>query len=113
YYRWRYFWDSRVGPDGDQEKYIKVWHEIHDTKKTTSGGKSSGLSWEFVGPYDHQINDLDNWIGRVSCLAADPNNQNIIYAGANTGGLWKTTNPLDVEPHWKCLTDDYAEKPHT
>ena len=24
YYRWRYFWDSRVGPDGDQEEYIRV-----------------------------------------------------------------------------------------
>ncbi|MEA1896261.1 MAG: hypothetical protein U9N53_01205, partial [Bacteroidota bacterium] len=79
-----------------------------NNEKTSLNEKGSGLCWESVGPFDNQIINKDNWIGRVSCLAADPNNQNIIYAGANTGGLWKTTNPLDASPHWECLTDDYA-----
>ncbi len=60
YYRWRYFWDSRLGPDGDQKKYIKVWHEIHDNKEISLNEKSSGLSWEFVGPFDSLIINQDN-----------------------------------------------------
>lgn len=33
-----------------------------------------------------------NFAGRILCLAFHPTNQNIMWAGSASGGLWKTTN---------------------
>lgn len=41
-------------------------------------------SWQLVGP--------SNIGGRISAMAVNPSNTNIIYAGAASGGLWKTTD---------------------
>jgi hypothetical protein len=40
--------------------------------------------------------------GRVSALAVDSTNSNVLYAGAADGGAWKTT---DAGVHWTPLTD--------
>jgi hypothetical protein len=51
--------------------------------------------WLPVGP--RNIN------GRIRCLAVDPTNGNVVYAGAADGGVWKTT---DGGQSWRALTDD-------
>jgi photosystem II stability/assembly factor-like uncharacterized protein len=104
YDRWRSFWDTRAGTDGSETAYAAAWHEIFNGTSLPSGG--TGETWEFVGPIENE--NMKREMGRVMCLTSDPTNTNIIYAGAETGGLWKTTNPLDAYPHWECLTDDYA-----
>lgn len=45
---------------------------------------NSTPQWEFAGPV--------NIGGRISDLEYDPNNSQIIYAGAATGGIFKSTN---------------------
>lgn len=45
---------------------------------------NSASQWEFAGPA--------NIGGRISDLEYDPNNSQIIYAGAATGGIFKSTN---------------------
>jgi hypothetical protein len=42
------------------------------------------LDWQSVGP--RNVN------GRVKCLAVNPDNGNIVWAGAANGGVWKTVN---------------------
>jgi hypothetical protein len=42
------------------------------------------LDWDSVGP--RNVN------GRIKCLAVNPNNGNIVWAGAANGGVWKTVN---------------------
>lgn len=32
YYRWRSFWDTRVGTDGAIEAYANAWHDIFNNK---------------------------------------------------------------------------------
>jgi photosystem II stability/assembly factor-like uncharacterized protein len=41
--------------------------------------------------------------GRISAIAADPNDANVIYLAAAGGGVWKTT---DAGADWVPLTDD-------
>ncbi len=69
-----------------------------DAMRTTTGKGMSAQSaqpqWTFVGP--------SNIGGRVTALAIDPTNANIIYAGAAEGGVWKTT---DAGTSWTPLTD--------
>jgi autotransporter-associated beta strand protein len=41
--------------------------------------------------------------GRITAIAPDPSNPNVIYIGAATGGVWKTK---DGGAHWAPLTDN-------
>ena len=52
-----------------------------DVKKLRA---TDGGPWSFIGP--------SNIAGRVRSLAIDPMNPNIIYAGAATGGVFKSTD---------------------
>jgi len=51
---------------------------VHASSLFSSGG------WTFLGP--------GNIGGRTDALLIDPNDTNTMYAGAVSGGVWKTTN---------------------
>lgn len=59
---------------------------------------ASGTQWTSIGP--HRTDGLA--AGRVSALAIDPRNSSVVYLGAATGGVWKTT---DGGATWTALTD--------
>jgi hypothetical protein len=44
--------------------------------------------------------------GRVTGIAADPTNANIVYVAAAGGGVWKTTDAENSSPTWTPLTDN-------
>jgi hypothetical protein len=46
--------------------------------------------------------------GRVSAIAVDPTDPNIVYCGGAQGGVWKTTNALAASPTWTPITDSQA-----
>ena len=58
----------------------------------------SGAQWTPIGP--HRTDGLA--AGRVSALAIDQGNSDVVYLGAATGGVWKTT---DGGATWGALTD--------
>ncbi len=60
------------------------WRAWEDIQQNFSTGTNSfaATSWTSIGP--------DNVGGRMLSLAIDPTNSNNIWAGAASGGLWKT-----------------------
>ena len=90
--RWEYHWESRVNEDGtfpSSELLIKAAEQHNAAKKR----KANVSNWESIGPFDYV--DNGSWSGgqgRVNCAIEDPNNSNIIYAGAPNGGIWKSTD---------------------
>ena len=54
------------------------------TTRNLDASLLNNLKWRCIGPAVPS--------GRVSCIAVDENNKNIIYAATATGGIWKTTN---------------------
>ena len=46
--------------------------------------------------------------GRVSAIAVDPHDPDVVYAGGAQGGIWKTTNAGAAHPTWTPLTDHEA-----
>ena len=43
--------------------------------------------------------------GRVSAIAVDPTDPNVVYCGGAQGGVWKTTNALAANPTWTPISD--------
>ncbi|MEM7038125.1 MAG: hypothetical protein AAF570_14165 [Bacteroidota bacterium] len=60
-----------------------------------AGAGGTGAPWYSIGPR--------NIFGRVRCLAVDPNDDEIVYAGAASGGVWKTENGGDT---WRSIFDE-------
>ncbi|NQV03285.1 MAG: hypothetical protein HQ542_11605 [Bacteroidia bacterium] len=96
YNRWAYYRSLHLGPNGEMVNISKkTWEALDnqgDAPLTTPNG-----DWTFVGPSSSTINnpylyaDI-NGIGRIDRIAFHPTNSSIIYIGATSGGLWKTTD---------------------
>src|SRR5947209_318942 len=61
----------------------------------------SSTSWTALGP----AATIGSFAGRIDVAAPDPSNSNVMYLGANNGGVWKTTDWLDASPTWTPITD--------
>ncbi len=88
-------WMQRVFPHGTADKMahidaIQQAQQMRTVAKTQalSGAESSeslaGLSWQFAGP--------SNIGGRISDIEYNPIDPSIVYAGAATGGVFKSTD---------------------
>ena len=65
-------------------------------------------NWEELGPKTWDDATSNGWnpgVGRVTSIAVDPGNSDHIIIGANTGGVWKTTNG---GVSWAVLTDNLS-----
>lgn len=72
----------------------KKLSEAHQIKKRLIPTKATSRSdWEPMGP--------QNFAGRILTLVVDPNNPETLYAGAASGGLWKST---DDGGHWNYVS---------
>jgi len=60
----------------------------------------SSTNWSDIGP--EPLNALNPFSGRITGIAADPTEGNVIYVTAAGGGVWKTTNR---GTSWIPLTD--------
>jgi len=65
-------------------------------------------NWEELGPKTWSDATSNGWnpgVGRVTSIAVDSGNSDHIIIGANTGGVWKTT---DGGVNWTVLTDNLS-----
>ena len=99
FHRWQRFWNSRVDANGNMNAYQGAVAWIDQNPICATGGSG----WQQVGPV---ITATQN-SGYVRCVHAPPaqNPINVVYAGSNSGGLWKTTNFSNSSPTWTCITD--------
>ncbi|MEW6731420.1 MAG: IPT/TIG domain-containing protein [Acidobacteriota bacterium] len=111
YYQQRAFPIGTI-PRGARERAMKyVKEQMRPLRSAKINANLAGLSWRSVGPDsipNGQVfpNGQSAPVsGRVTALAIDRNNSNIIYLGAAQGGVWKTT---DGGSSWTPLTDDQA-----
>ncbi len=80
------FWNrSRAYPNNDipSGKYYKAYQNEKKTNNVISG-LDSVPPWKAMGPL--------NVPGRTISLAVNPQNSSTLFAGAATGGLWRTYN---------------------
>ncbi len=62
-------------------------------------------NWSLIGPQPTGAGTNYVTAGRVSAIAIDPRDNNVVYIGAAEGGVWKTTDSGNT---WTPLTDNMA-----
>jgi hypothetical protein len=63
----------------------------------------SGDRWVHIGPNPIVVNGAMPWVGRVTAVAAHPTQPNVIYAGGDNGGIFRST---DTGATWSSLTEN-------
>ena len=103
--RWEEFVAPRVYPSGNLALTSSTYDNFMAYKKQLVSKNMNARieatpTWSFVGPPG--TNDEGRNAGRMNFIRFDPTNNNIIYAGAPAGGLWKS---IDGGGIWKPMTD--------
>lgn len=102
--RYSYFIHSRLASNGRYGRQAGIWEEYQRLKKEKMEGKySQSANWEPVGPFVLPQNSPG--MGRINTMAYHPTQTNIMYAGAASGGVWKTTSG---GAYWHPVSDDIA-----
>ncbi|HYF02360.1 MAG TPA: hypothetical protein VEC36_03210, partial [Patescibacteria group bacterium] len=100
YKRWEWFWEQRVSPTGKFPDPEQLFIERPVLKNKKLDGTLGANTWTQTGP--RQITHNGEGLGRVNSVTTHPSNPSIIWAGAATGGVWKST---DGGASWTCKTD--------
>jgi len=103
--RWEYYWQFRVNPDGSfppAGQILREYERFAAEQPEGPGFKSGNANWIELGPKTRV--DVGGYvgIGRLNAIACHPSDTSIVYAGAPSGGLWKST---DGGKNWAVLTD--------
>lgn len=114
--RWMHWAHAYTLPDGtihepdvaEQEAMEQTLRATRARAQEKTAGKSPGGSWTFLGP--KQTFDTDGltevtWQTNVYSIDVCAANPDVLYAGGETGGVWKTT---DKGMHWQLLTTNVA-----
>ncbi len=94
--RWQYFWEQRTFPNGEFPNQLEIYREYEFfNKKNKSPNPSSSKQWTILGPISspEKVYDVrEQGLGRVNVIRIHPNDPNIIWAGAASGGVWRSTD---------------------
>jgi len=100
YERWK--WKNKYLLDKDN-RVISKNTIINNYNKSKSANNIG--NWAPIGPFSwaNGNSGYNPGNGRINAITVDPNNNNIIYACAASGGVWKS---IDAGQTWNTTTDD-------
>lgn len=82
-----------------QERLAKAHQEARAIQETSSFKSTQDLEWENIN---------SNMGGRTRALMWDPNNNNQVWAGSVTGGIWYNEDITDYNSEWHPVDDFMA-----
>jgi len=100
YKRWENHWRNFLRKDGTLAKPEDFWNAWEAEKDML---KSETAQWRSLGPYT-TVQKFGQ--GRINTFIIDPNQPNVFYAGAPSGGLWKS---VDYGVNWIPLSDEIPQ----
>lgn len=116
FYRWQKAYAPYVCPDGSirlprQADFVAMVDEMNarPTKKRAKGSKVAGNTapWKVLTPlitYNSETKQVRPWQSNVQRFDVSPSNPDILYAGTETGMLFKST---DRGMNWKACPPDH------
>ncbi len=107
YERWKYYHATRLDANGRLTNSTKdTWDTYYANPytQTEKAGYSFKGNWESKKKitFDHLPAGYSGGMGRVNCVAIDPENLNILYVGTPGGGLWRSA---DQGNSWNPMID--------
>ncbi|MBT8234796.1 MAG: thrombospondin type 3 repeat-containing protein [Bacteroidia bacterium] len=104
--RWQNYWEQMADAKGNLPTPDALYQSWKN-KVNSSKPPNPTSNWTSIGPFVHDIYPgVAPGQGRINAIAVDPNNENIWYAGAPAGGIWKST---DAGSNWTNLFDDFLQ----
>ncbi len=100
--RWEWFLESRIDEQGQLPDSRLIYEEVKRAQLQKEYRGAAG-NWELLGPIEEPQNHSGNSIGRVSAVTFHPTDSSTMWAGAPSGGMWKT---IDNGLSWEPLTDN-------
>ena len=100
YKRWENHWQHFLRKDGTLAKPGDFWNAWEQEKEML---RSEVAQWKSIGPYT-TVQKYGQ--GRVNTFIIDPNNPNVYYVGAPSGGLWKSE---DYGSNWIPISDEIPQ----
>jgi hypothetical protein len=97
--RWEWYWESRIDPQTGAFPDVNR-AEIYKELKESGGERNVSGNWQSLGPNSSPGGYAG--LGRLNCVGFRTGDNLTYYAGAPSGGLWKTT---DDGVNWTPLTD--------
>lgn len=92
YKRWEYrMLEGKILPDGTRRPEDHVLREYEKYMAKNPGARSLAGNWTSLGPFTIPEGKGYKGLGRLNAIAFDPSDPDIIWVGAPSGGLWKTT----------------------
>ncbi|MCG8702105.1 MAG: hypothetical protein MI922_28885, partial [Bacteroidales bacterium] len=99
--RWYHFMEPRVDEDNQLDNQALLDALLTQQQQTGIGN----VTWKSVGPTQSTHNLVSNLLrgnGRLNCIAFHPTNPDILYVGAPSGGIWKSS---DGGQSWNTTSD--------
>ena len=92
--RWEYFWQQRVYPTGEFPNGYKIFEDYVKYSKKINQNKLQGNQWELLGPINTpKASDVrEQGMGRINVVRINPNNENELWIGSASGGVWRSIN---------------------
>ncbi|MFZ4520490.1 MAG: T9SS type A sorting domain-containing protein [Bacteroidales bacterium] len=101
--RWEYYWQPRIVKETGQFPKTSASEELEKFSADNPGGKSPNGNWTSLGPTSSAGGYAG--LGRVNCVGFVSGDNNTIYIGSPSGGIWKTANG---GTNWAPLGDQNA-----
>src|SRR5262245_50341196 len=98
----------RLSAHGRRSKIILCVEQLEERSLLSASIPMGTTNWALIGPAPVNNGQVPGSLavsGRITGIAADPGNANIIYVAAAGGGVWKTTN---AGGSWTPLTDNQS-----
>lgn len=100
--RWEWFMEQRLSASGKLPDGRVIYEEVKRAQLQKQFRGESG-NWQLLGPIEEPDNHGGRSIGRLSAIAFHPTDTMQMWAGAPSGGVWKSN---DNGQSWQPMTDD-------
>ena len=92
--RWQTYWHNYVDEQGflpTSKELFEVWSKKVTQSRLSNQSNTDQSDWISLGPTDF-LNRPTSYLnlGRINCITPHPNDSNIVFAGAPSGGIWKS-----------------------
>ena len=88
--RWEWYWEDRVDPATGRFPETCAWEKLNEHLADHPAGRSISGNWTPLGP-DSSPGGYAG-LGRINCVGFNPDDNNVVYAGTASGGIWKSTS---------------------